>query len=153
MKKNLLQPETRAEIIARIDKLSPTTKNLWGKMNVNQVLRHTTYGLQNAMGEMAATAPKSGALKKALMRFVIMKTDMPTPKGKAETMPEFNTVENKVNPPDFHSEREQLKAHLNRFPNAPKYAAESPLLGPMTKEDWARLNYGHLDHHLKQFGA
>jgi len=153
MKKNLLQPETRAEIIARIDKLSPTASARFGKMNVNQMLRHTTYGLQNAMGEMAATGPKTGALKRALMRFVIMKTDMPTPEGKAKTMPEFNTVENKVNPTDFHAEREQLKANINRFPNASKYGAESPLLGPMTKEDWARLNYGHLDHHLKQFGA
>jgi hypothetical protein len=153
MKKNLLQPETRAELIARIDKLSPTAKNQWGKMNVNQMLRHTTYGLQNAMDEMKVSGTKSGPVKRALMRFVIMKTDFSTPKAKAETMPEFNTVENNINPSDFHAEREQLKAHLNRFPNAGKYGSESPLLGPMTKEDWARLNFGHLDHHLKQFGA
>lgn len=152
MKKNLLQPETRAEILARIDKLTPDTKSQWGKMNVNQMLRHTTYGLENAMGEMGATA-KSGPIMKAIMRFVVLKTDIPAPKGKAETFPEFNTVENGVNPPDFNVVREQLKATLDRFPNASKYGKESPLLGPMSKQDWARLNYGHLDHHLKQFGV
>lgn len=152
MKKNLLQPETRAEIISRIDKLTPGAKSQWGKMNVNQMLRHTAYGLENAMGEMPATA-KSGPIMRAIMRFVVLKTDIPAPKGKAETFPEFNTVENGVNPVDFNAEREQLKAILNRFPNASKYGTESPLLGKMSKQDWARLNYGHLDHHLKQFGV
>lgn len=65
-----------------------------------------------------------------------MKTDMPTPKAKAETFPEFNTIENGVNPADFNAEREQLKLALNRFPTAAKYGKESPLLGPMTKEEW-----------------
>jgi hypothetical protein len=152
MKKNLLQPETRSEIIARIDKLTAASKSEWGKMNVNQMLRHTTYGLENAMGEMVATA-KSGPIMRALMRFVILKTDIPAPKGKAETFPEFNTVENGVNPEDFISERDRLKETLHRFPNASKYGSESPLLGKMSKQDWARLNYGHLDHHLRQFGA
>jgi hypothetical protein len=152
MKKNLLQPDTRAEILARIDNLNPNAKSQWGKMNVNQMLRHTTYGLENAMGEMEATA-KSGPIKRALMRFVVLKTDIPAPKGKAETFPEFNTVENGVNPPDFNEVREQLKANINRFPTAPKYGTESPLLGKMSKQDWARLNYGHLDHHLRQFGV
>jgi len=153
MKKNLLQAETRNEILSRIDKLTPDAKRQWGKMNVNQMLRHTTFGLQNAMDEMPVSGKPPNALMRSLMRFVIMKTDLPTPKGKAETFKEFNTVENKINPTDFNAEREQLKNALNRFPNASKYGKESPLLGPMTKEDWARLNYGHLDHHLKQFGA
>jgi len=153
MKKNLLQPETRAEILVRIDKLTPQTKSQWGKMNVNQMLRHTTFGLLNAMDEMPVSQGKSGGFKKAMMRFVIMKTDMPTPKGKADTFKEFNTVELGINPADFHAERESLKMALNRFPNAKKYGNESPLIGKMSKEDWARLNYGHIDHHLKQFGA
>jgi hypothetical protein len=87
------------------------------------------------------------------MRFVVFKTDMPTPKGKAETFGEINTVAQGINPNDFHAEREQLKETLNKFTNAKKYAPESPLLGPMTKEQWGRLHYSHLDHHLKQFGA
>ncbi len=152
MKKNLLQPEARTAILARIDKLTPKTQRLWGKMNVNQMLRHTTYGLENAMGEMDATA-KSGPIMRAIMRFVVLKTDIPAPKGKAETFPEFNTVENGVNPDDFTAEREHLKETLNRFPDSSKYGTESPLFGKMSKQDWARLNYGHLDHHLRQFGV
>ncbi len=153
MKKNLVQPETRAEIIARLEKLTPSAKNEWGKMNVNQMLRHTTFGLLNAMDEMPVAPGKSGGFKKALMRFVIMKTNMPTPKGKAETFKEFNTVEQGINPDDFRAEREALKSALKRFPDSSKYGAESPLIGTMSREDWGRLNYGHLDHHLKQFGV
>ena len=153
MKKNLLQPETRAEIIARIDKLSPEAKSRWGKMNVNQMLWHTNNGLKSALGEFVTTKEKPSAFKSAIMRFFIMKTDFPTPKAKAETFAEMNTVSLGIDPDDFNAEREELKKTLNRFPNAAEYAPESPLLGSMTKEEWARLQYGHLDHHLKQFGA
>ena len=153
MKKNLVQPETRAETIARLDKLTPEAKSKWGQMNVNQMLRHTTFGLLNAMDEMPVALGKAGGIKKALMRFVIMKTDIPAPKGKAKTFKEFNTVELGINPADFHAEREALKTALNRFPDSGKYGAESPLIGKMTREDWGRLNYTHLDHHFKQFGA
>jgi hypothetical protein len=153
MKKNLLQPETRAEILARIDNLSPDAKRQWGKMNVNQMLWHTNHGLKSALGEYETTGKLPNPIMRAVMRFVVLKTDMPTPKGKAETFGEINTVAQGINPPDFNSEREQLKDTLRRFPIAEKYAPASPLLGEMTKEDWARLQYGHLDHHLKQFGA
>lgn len=69
MKKNLFQSETRAEIISRIDSLKPDAKSQWGKMNVNQMLRHTTYGLQNAMDEMPVSGKKSNGLKKSADAF------------------------------------------------------------------------------------
>jgi len=153
MKKNLLQPETRAEIIARIDKLTPDTKNQWEKMNVNQMLWHTNHGLQSAMDEYKVSIKKPNPLLRGIMRFVIFKINMPTPKAKAETFGEINTVAQGINPADFNSEREALKKVLQRFPNNPTYASESPLLGKMSKKEWAVLQYGHLDHHLQQFGV
>ena len=153
MKKNLLQPETLNEVLVRLGKLSADTKSQWGKMNVNQMLWHTNQGLKNAFDEVTFTPNRSGKLGKAIMKFIIMKTNMPTPKEKAETFKEINTVTNGINPPDFQAEREALRETLNRFPNSSKWADESALLGKMTKEEWGRLQYTHLDHHFKQFGA
>lgn len=151
MRRNLLQTEVREQILSRINRLTPQTQRQWGKMNVNQMLYHTSSGLRIAYGEMT-TAPRGNWLKKKLMRFVILKTDVPTPKEKAETFPEMNTVARSINPADFNVERNKLIELLNDFPTK-QTAPLSGLLGKMSKENWARLQYSHLDHHLKQFGV
>ncbi len=151
MKKNLLQQETKEEIISRVNKLTPQTQHEWGKMNVNQMLYHTAAGLQIAYGEIK-TAPRGNWMMKQLMRYIILKTDIPTPKEKAETFPEINTVSLGINPPDFEAERKKLAELVRTFP-AKELHPTSSLLGKMTKENWARLQYTHLDHHLKQFGV
>jgi hypothetical protein len=151
MKKNLLQPESKEEIIMRINKLTAQSQREWGKMNVNQMLYHTAAGLKMAYGEITS-APKGNWLSKKLMRYVIFNTDMPTPKGKAETFPEVNTVALGIHPPDFNIEKNKLIDMVKNFPSKPLHPV-SALLGDMTKENWARLHYTHLDHHLKQFGV
>ncbi len=151
MRKNLLQSEVKEEIISRINKLSVQSKNEWGKMNVNQMLYHTAAGLKIAYGEIK-TASKGNWLTKQMMRFFILKTDMPTPKEKAETFAEINTVTLGINPADFTAERNTLIDLVKNFPKKELHPTSS-LLGKMSKENWARLHYTHLDHHLKQFGV
>ena len=153
MKKNLLQADTRTEIISRLDTLTPSTQAKWGKMNVKQMLWHANHGLQIALGEVTTPSRKSNAFTRSLMRFVVLKTDIPAPEGKAKTFDEIDTVALGINPDDFNAERDQLKNTLDRFLAATKFAPESALIGKMSKEDWGRLNYTHLDHHFRQFGA
>src|ERR1043166_7522681 len=137
MKKNLLQPETKTEILSRIQKLDAQTPRQWGKMNVNQMLYHAAAGIRIAYGEIP-TAPKGGWFRKALMRYFILKTDLPTPKEKAETFPEINTVTLQINPADFNTERNKLIDLVRNFP-AKEMSPESSLLGKMSVENWARL--------------
>ncbi len=151
MRKNLLQPEVKEEILSRISQLNAQTQRQWGKMNVNQMLYHTSAGLRMAYGEITS-APQGNWLKKQLMRYFILKTDLPTPKEKAETFPEINTVALNINPTDFIAERNKLVDLVKNFP-AKQTHPVSALLGSMSKENWARLHYTHLDHHLKQFGV
>jgi hypothetical protein len=153
MKKHLLQPEARAEMLARLDKLTPETKAKWGRMNVNQMLWHANHGLQIALGDVTTPGSKSNAITRALMRFVVLKTDIPAPEGKAKTFDEIDTVELGIDPDDFNTEREQLKKTIDRFIAATKLAPESALIGKMSKENWSRLNFTHLDHHFRQFGV
>jgi hypothetical protein len=151
MRKNLLQAEVKEEIISRINKLSPQTQRQWGKMDVNQMLYHTAAGLKIAYGDIK-TARKGNWLSKQMMRFFILKTDFPTPKEKAETFPEINTVTLGINPADFNAEKSTLIDLVKNFP-VKELHPTSGLLGKMSKQNWARLHYTHLDHHLKQFGV
>ena len=152
MKRNLLQEDAKNEIIERINKLTPESRRQWGKMNVNQMLRHTNEGLQMAYGDIKSEANKANGLKRMLMRYFILKTDMPTPREKAITFPEINMVERGIDPANFSAEKEALIHIVSNFPAKPT-APKSNMLGKMTTENWARLNYTHFDHHLKQFGV
>src|SRR4051812_30304911 len=110
MKKNIFDTVVKQEILSRIDTLTPQTKAQWGKMNVRQGLHHMTLAFQNAIGEHPAAIKKGSNLKKRLMRFFLL--NVPAPKGKAETLPEFNTVKLGIDPQDFETERANLRKYV-----------------------------------------
>lgn len=151
MKKNLLHEEVKSELISRINSLTPASQKQWGKMNVNQMLRHTHDGLLIAYGTIKS-APNGNAFSKFFMRFFILKTDMATPKAKAETFKEINMVENNIYPENFEEEKVKLMDMIKNFPQKETYHT-SALLGKMSTHDWGRLNYTHIHHHLNQFGV
>ena len=58
--------------------------------------------------------------------------------------------------PDFAAERKRLSAVVERFATAgPSACTTHPhtFFGHLTADEWARLMYKHIDHHLKQFGV
>lgn len=50
--KSIFELEAKNEILLRIEKLHPETKNLWGKMNVAQMLCHCANGMGLATGKI-----------------------------------------------------------------------------------------------------
>ena len=59
-------------------------------------------------------------------------------------------------PRDFVSEKARLTALVNRFCDAGSAAADGRVhsfLGRLSGEEWGRMMWKHLDHHLRQFGA
>ena len=48
--KDLFDPTVKQEIIDRINKLTPQTKQVWGKMNVSQMLAHVQMPIRIALG-------------------------------------------------------------------------------------------------------
>ena len=49
--KSIYSAETLKEIVSRIDKLSPDSKALWGKMNVSQMMAHCVEPLKVSTGK------------------------------------------------------------------------------------------------------
>ena len=149
--KNLLNSSVKEETLSRIDKLHPGSKALWGKMNVNQGLRHMSMALDVAMGKLNPTLEKKYPMPKWLLKFFLL--NMKPPKAKAETFTEINMVKNNVNPEDFDIEKHNLKKAVENFFNATSLIPENKFAGKFTRDDWGKLNYNHTDHHLRQFGV
>jgi len=56
--KNIINPQDKAEIIARIQKLTPESKALWGKMNAGGAMCHLNDQLRLARDQN--TIPDAG---------------------------------------------------------------------------------------------
>lgn len=53
---------------------------------------------------------------------------------------------------NFETERNKLVEMLNEFNEANITNIIHPAFGKMTKEQWSKATWKHLDHHLQQFG-
>lgn len=136
-------------IIARINALTPETKAVWGKMSVDQMFKHTTAAIDVAFG----TKPlKINFLMKLLGRMLKKKIFNNDFKKNSPTAPEFIFTDMY----DFEASKKDLINKFSRFSNEGKEAIkvlDHPFWGKMTYEDWDKLMWRHMDHHLRQFGV
>jgi hypothetical protein len=149
--KNLFNPTVKEEIFSRIDKLNTGSKPVWGKMNVNQGLRHMSMAFDIPTGKLNPTPAKVPPMPKWLMKFFLL--NVKPPKERAETFKEMDTVANNISPADFEAERQHLKKAIEDFIKKESLLPENKLAGKFSRDDWGKLNYNHTDHHLRQFGV
>jgi hypothetical protein len=129
----------------------PTSAAQWGKMNVNQGLRHMTVAFDIPTGKLDPTPDKVPPMPKWLLKFFLL--NVKPPKGQANTFKEINMVENSIDPKEFETERKNLKEAIQKFSQTESFIPENKLAGKFTRDDWGKLNYNHTDHHLRQFGV
>ena len=146
---NLFEPAVVHEIISRLEKLQPSAKANWGKMNVAQMLAHCQAPFEVYFGDRKSQRELMGILFGRIARRKLF-TDKPWPRS-LPTAKDFVIVEQR----NFDKEKDQLVNLINRFATKGDTGTITihPFFGKMTSQDWARLFYKHLDHHLQQFGV
>ena len=150
MKSVFNQTET-AELLARIDKLSPDSTALWGKMNVGQMLAHCNVTYELVYEDKY---PKPNFFMKTILKLMVKNTvvsEKPYKKN-SPTAPMFIIKESK----DFEAEKTRLKDHINKTLSLGENyfnGKESHSFGVLTIQEWNNMFYKHLDHHLSQFGV
>jgi hypothetical protein len=135
-------------IIARINSLTPESQSLWGKMTVDQMLKHTNEALIVAFGENAIKVNFLMRLLGRMMKNKVFNSDF----GKnSPTAPEFIFKEHY----DFEVTKNELIRNYSRFAKGHESIkiTNHPFWGKMTFEDWNKLMWNHVDHHLRQFGV
>jgi hypothetical protein len=147
---NLFQPEAVAEVIARIDKLQPTTQHQWGKMDVAQMMAHCSATLDVASGRVVLPRMLIGRILGPFVRSTFI-NDKPFSKN-GPTDKNFVIADKR----DFAREQEQLKVRVRQFHEGGEaQCSKHPhsFFGPLTPREWGTGMYKHLDHHLRQFGV
>ncbi|WP_295792369.1 DUF1569 domain-containing protein [Mucilaginibacter sp.] len=146
---SIFNPATIESFIVRINKLTPATPALWGKMNVAQMLAHCQVPIQVAVGDIVSKGGLIGLLfgriaKKKLVNDQPFERNLPTMKEA-----KIADVRN------FEQEKAALIVLVKKFESGPGVLINGPhpFFGPLTVDEWSTLQYKHLDHHLRQFGA
>jgi hypothetical protein len=144
---NLFDSKVKQDIIGRINKLTPDTQHLWGKMNVAQMLSHCQMPIAVAFGSHKLQGNFILKLIGPLFKSVLFnekpyKHSLPTDKS-------FVIIETK----DFELEKKLLLEKIENFTEKNMTDAGHPLFGKLTKEQWSKATWKHLDHHLRQFGV
>jgi Protein of unknown function (DUF1569) len=151
--KTLADPLDKQYVLARLAKVQPDSRALWGRMSAHQMLCHLSDSFLAVMGEKKVS-PATGILQRSVVKWVALYAPMPWPKG-LPTRPEMDQFAGGTAPSDFETDKEALLALIERFTNSNRdfQWSQHPIFGKMPDPDWFRWGYLHIDHHLRQFGV
>jgi hypothetical protein len=148
--KNIADTTDFNAVIQRINALTSDAPRLWGTMTPAQMLLHCRIQIGFGTGEV-----KSKKLYPAPIQWLIKQTvgfRIPWSKNLPTAPAMVSTAKDGL---DFETEKAALQATIAHFAHLPTDAtlAGHPIFGAMNKDEWGRIIYKHLDHHLRQFGV
>lgn len=148
--RSILDDNTRDELLKRLDRLTPDTRPIWGKMTPSQMMEHAARVFDMATGrkpmkQVFLGKALSWIFKKEFLGEKPFKPNRPTG-------PDFKIQDQ----PEFESTRARLTELINEFHNLGESGLDGNVhgfFGPLTGKQWGETQYKHLDHHLRQFGV
>lgn len=139
------------KILQRIDRLSPESQPLWGKMNAAQMLAHCCVTYEMLFTEKHK---RPNTVIRLLLKLFVKNTvvsEKPYPQN-SRTAPAFLISDAR----EFAQEKARLSSYIQQVQNlgSPYFEGKESLsFGKLTAREWNNLFYKHLDHHLRQFGV
>jgi hypothetical protein len=148
LRKTLWDDRAREELLLRLDRLSPESTALWGRMNAGEMIAHVLLGMRMAGGELEARPRRSPfrywPLKYIFVYWFPFPHGAPAPREVVTRGKDFAWDENLA----------ALRTVLADFPMvAPAKWPLHPVFGKLSPRAWGALGWRHLDHHLRQFGV
>lgn len=148
--RSIFDETTRAEVITRINSLSLKSQALWGKMNVEQMVRHCVLAEEYYQGNIKINRSFLGRLLgKTAIRSILKNDDTQLGKN-APTSDQFRISYHSL---DLEKEKLKWKSLVEKYASFKDENFTHWFFGPMTKEQLGQFIYKHCDHHLRQFGA
>jgi len=148
--KNLFTTDAKQEVLARMNTLSPQSNRQWGKMEVDQMLAHCSAALEVAVGQKFPPRLFIGRVLAPIFKSTVL-GDKPFSKN-GPTDKSFIITDRR----NFDSEKTRLTGLITQFSEGGTAKCTThphSFLGKLTADEWGKLMYKHLDHHLKQFSA
>lgn len=145
----VFDPDDRATLKRRVERLTPTTSPRWGRMTARQMLCHTADQVRMALGDLPAQSRPTLLSRPLLREWFVLRA--PWPRAMAVSPPEMQSTH-----PGLWAD--DVRSLLSLIERAGQHGeagawAPHPQMGALNGRDWGRLIYRHLDHHMTQFGV
>lgn len=148
---SIFDPAVESTIRQRAAGLTSASKPLWGRMHAAQMLCHLVDACRIPLGE-APVRSRSTPFRFFAVRWLFVHM-LPWPKGKIQTMAEFQQTQ----PAQWEEDCRSWEAALSRFVARGRQAETPwrphPAFGSLPTWEWGHLMYRHTDHHFRQFGV
>ena len=151
-KRSLADPAVVTDLIARVSRLTPDNPRRWGSMTPPEALCHLADAFHGVLGEREMSDGNSSWFVRTIVKTLAIHTTMPWPQG-VPTRPEIDTHIKGTQPGVFDHDRAEVVALIRRFALPETRCAAHPSFGTMTREEWLLWGFGHVDHHMRQFGV
>jgi hypothetical protein len=146
---NFFNTSDAQTLLERLSKLTATTPARWGKMNAGQMLVHLRDGIDLALGKRPSTPQGPAFLRTAFGRWLLL-GPVRWPPGQPAPQ-EMDGDRQGSSTSSFTADMALLQERLRLIEQATALQAH-PFFGQMSRTEWGRLTWKHLDHHLRQFG-
>ena len=149
---NLSNSKDLADLLDRLDDLTHRHRPSWGRLTVQGMLCHAADQFRIMNGDIPTTRRHNFLSQNMMKWWILRSTRLPRLMPTApEIDPRFG---NGTHPTSFENDRYVLKKMLLSFPiSRESDLVKHPRFGKLTKLEFGRLAYLHLDHHLRQFGV
>ena len=138
-------------LIPYFDKLKPDTVPLWGSMSAQRMVEHLTDTLRIATGEN----PQPMEIPEEKIERMVAFLDSEKPMAKNVVVPHA--------PADAPLRHAEIELAIDEYIETwldlealysinPDLKNPHPYYGPLSFEQWKRLNSKHITHHFLQFG-
>lgn len=149
---NIFTKDVSDGLIDRINKLTPESQRIWGKMDVAKMLGHCCVSYEMIYEPDKHPKPNFifGIILKYFVKGVV--TGEKPLKKNSPTGPQFIISDER----DFQRERGRLIGFIERTQELGESEFDgkvSASFGVLTSKQWSNMLYKHLDHHLTQFGV
>lgn len=144
---SLLNPSEREALLERFRRLSPESKPAWGQLTAPRMICHVSDQLRVALGDLPSK-DQSNLVKRTLVRLLVVHTPFEPPPGKIQTAPEMLTTQ----PTSWEEDCGTFESLVQRLAESGGFQPH-PAFGPLSKDEWGRLSWKHINHHLRQFGV
>ena len=145
--KTMRNDADRTQILDRLRRLRRDAKPAWGTLDAPRMLCHAADQMRVAIGDIQCK-PAHTFLSRTLLKFLVVNTGVAPPRGKIDTAPEMLISK----PTSWEADLAACVELAERVARSPATAAH-PAFGPLSQEEWGRLCWKHLNHHLVQFGV
>jgi hypothetical protein len=143
---------TLESLVARLQSVRPDSPRQWGRMTPSQMLCHLSDSFLTVSGDRPVAKSAETFFSRTVIKFIAIHSPLPWPKG-VPTMREVDAEKDGTKPGDFERDRQQVIERLRAFAAPGATYARHPIFGAMSRAEWMKWGFAHVDHHLRQFNA